>query len=459
MKTVSVVSFLLQLLIAPASLLAQTTAFTYQGRLLDGGQPANGSYDLQFRLADALTNGNYISNSLTNAPVIVSNGLFIAALDFGGGAFDGSLRWLEIGVRPNGSALDYTVLSPRQLINATPYAVFASAASSATIAASLVPGAEVVADGAGITNLNGAQIRPGTISSNQLDGATAAQLALAGVGGGGSIKVGSILTNVTLADASAVTFLLVTNDSWRGGPFDTLDLLLGVPAGKVVNSLWYAQDNPNFFFNMQFWPHHGLYSGDAPEMVFDISTGNLCYYYQSIQWANPTTLVPSFEHWVTGNTPYVKGGVTNWNVRESQSLWQFQAHMTTNSWANWFYTGSGGQDDNYVPSILFRGLEDGNGSGAWVFYDAFDAEPVGKYPNTHRNYDTAIERMRIVVGPDATNAALIVNGPIEATNGFILPPQPTSSTNIGAIWIWNSNNAAIYARGTNGIDKLIVGWP
>src|SRR5258708_22231931 len=36
----------------------QTTTFTYQGRLTDGGTPANGPYDLQFNLYDALTNGS-----------------------------------------------------------------------------------------------------------------------------------------------------------------------------------------------------------------------------------------------------------------------------------------------------------------------------------------------------------------------------------------------------------------
>ena len=28
---------------------AQTTAFNYQGKLNDGGNPANGAYDLQFK--------------------------------------------------------------------------------------------------------------------------------------------------------------------------------------------------------------------------------------------------------------------------------------------------------------------------------------------------------------------------------------------------------------------------
>lgn len=37
--------------------LAQTTSFTYQGRLSDGGTPANGNYDLQFALFDSVSGG------------------------------------------------------------------------------------------------------------------------------------------------------------------------------------------------------------------------------------------------------------------------------------------------------------------------------------------------------------------------------------------------------------------
>ena len=32
--------------------LAQSTTFTYQGRLTDGGTPANGMYNMQFRIFD-----------------------------------------------------------------------------------------------------------------------------------------------------------------------------------------------------------------------------------------------------------------------------------------------------------------------------------------------------------------------------------------------------------------------
>src|SRR5437899_339274 len=67
--------------------------FTYQGRLMDRGNPANGLYDFQFTLADAATNGNYVAGSITKAGLTVSNGLFMAPLDFGAGVFDGSARW------------------------------------------------------------------------------------------------------------------------------------------------------------------------------------------------------------------------------------------------------------------------------------------------------------------------------------------------------------------------------
>ncbi len=160
-------TILLQLAVAPVPMLAQTAAFTYQGRLLDNGGPANGSYDLQFTLADALANGNSIAGPLTNAAVGVTNGLFSVTLDFGGSAFDGSPRWLEIGVRTTGSMGPYTPLSPRQAITATPYATFA---------ANLAPGAAVTLDGAGITNLNASALAVGTVPLARLRGITTNEL-------------------------------------------------------------------------------------------------------------------------------------------------------------------------------------------------------------------------------------------------------------------------------------------
>jgi formylglycine-generating enzyme required for sulfatase activity len=109
---------------------AQGTAFTYQGHLNDGASPANGNYDLRFTIYDAVTNGNVISGPLTNAPTGVTNGVFTVTLDFGDGVFTGPGRWLDIGVRTNGSVAAYSTLSPRQSLTAVPYAITAGTAVS-----------------------------------------------------------------------------------------------------------------------------------------------------------------------------------------------------------------------------------------------------------------------------------------------------------------------------------------
>ncbi len=119
---------------------AQTTSFTYQGRLSDGGNVANGSYDLQFALWDSLSGGAQIGATQTVSAVAVSNGIFTVSLDFGANAFTGANRWLETSVRLAGSGALPTVLSPRQPITSTPYSVRSlSAASVDTVPVNAVP--------------------------------------------------------------------------------------------------------------------------------------------------------------------------------------------------------------------------------------------------------------------------------------------------------------------------------
>jgi hypothetical protein len=105
------------------------TAFTYQGRLTDGGSPANGTYDFQFKLYDAASSGTQVGSTVTKEDVTVTDGLFTVELDFGSGVFTGDARYLEIGVRPGSSTGTYTTLSPRQALTATPYALYALGAS------------------------------------------------------------------------------------------------------------------------------------------------------------------------------------------------------------------------------------------------------------------------------------------------------------------------------------------
>ena len=111
----------IQLLAAPLG-----TSFTYQGRLTDGDNPANGIYDLRFAIYDSTNNpGAVIAGPLTNAATAVNNGLFTITLDFGPNAFDGTAHWLEIAVRPGGSTGTFTPLNPRQPLTPAPYALYA----------------------------------------------------------------------------------------------------------------------------------------------------------------------------------------------------------------------------------------------------------------------------------------------------------------------------------------------
>jgi len=121
--TVLLLSFL-ALVGSEATVFAQGTAFTYQGRLNDGASPANGTYDLTFSLFNVSSGAGQVGNTFTNSATAVSNGLFTVTLDFGAN-FPGAGRWLEIGVRTNGGGA-FATLSPRQPLTATPYALTAS---------------------------------------------------------------------------------------------------------------------------------------------------------------------------------------------------------------------------------------------------------------------------------------------------------------------------------------------
>ena len=116
---------------------AQGTAFTYQGVLNDGGTPATGLYDLEFRAFDAVSGGAQQGGLVTASDVPVTHGLFTTTLDFGAAVFTGPARWLNIAVRPGASAGAYADLLPRQPILASPYAVFAGGSAAAGVTGTL----------------------------------------------------------------------------------------------------------------------------------------------------------------------------------------------------------------------------------------------------------------------------------------------------------------------------------
>ena len=109
-----------------AGVMPAGTVFTYQGQLIQGGVRVNDTGDFEFSLWDAAIGPTQIGSTLSVNNITITDGLFTVQLDFGGGAFNGNARWLEVAVRTRHDPSDtelFTTLSPRQPLTPAPYAV------------------------------------------------------------------------------------------------------------------------------------------------------------------------------------------------------------------------------------------------------------------------------------------------------------------------------------------------
>jgi endosialidase-like protein len=148
---------------------AQTGGITYQGSLKDGGNPANGQYDFEFKLYDTDTvgTGTQHGGAVLQSGVTVTGGTFTVLLGFPSCAtcFDGSARFLEISVKPVGSGT-FTTLSPRQFISSTPYALRSSRAG---LADGLSVACVNCVTSSQIQSVQGSQVT-GNIAGSQING-------------------------------------------------------------------------------------------------------------------------------------------------------------------------------------------------------------------------------------------------------------------------------------------------
>ncbi len=104
------------------------TSFTFQGKVTNGAAPANGTYDVQFKLFDAATAGTQLGSTNCYDSVTVTDGLITESLNFGNVFSAGATRWLEVSVRAdttpgNCSTGTYTTLSPRQRVTGAPTSI------------------------------------------------------------------------------------------------------------------------------------------------------------------------------------------------------------------------------------------------------------------------------------------------------------------------------------------------
>jgi hypothetical protein len=142
---------------------AQTTELTFQGSLKDGVNPANGSYDFQFRLFDSLGGPTQLGSTISQNGIVVTNGIFAVNLDFGN-QFPGANRFLEIYVRPTGNG-PFTPLTPRQQLSSAPYSVKSLSSDTATNATNAVNATTANTATTATTATNAQQL--GGVAANQ----------------------------------------------------------------------------------------------------------------------------------------------------------------------------------------------------------------------------------------------------------------------------------------------------
>ena len=211
---------------------AQTSAFTYQGQLNDGASAANGTYQMQFSLFDAATNGTQSGATITNTTVTVLNGIFTVQLDFTAAPLaTGATRFLQIAVKKPSDAT-YTTLTPRQPITSSPSSIrtinagtsdalstaCAACVTDAQIAG--ISGSKVTGTVANAANATNAQTANNASSATTATNATNAvnvtgTVAVANGGTGATsataartnLGLGSLATVTPSGTASATTFL------------------------------------------------------------------------------------------------------------------------------------------------------------------------------------------------------------------------------------------------------------
>src|SRR5439155_542806 len=205
-----------------------------QGRLTDGGAAANGIYDLQFVLFDSASSGAQIGSTQTLNSVLVSAGVFSVTLDFGANSFPGANRFLEISARLSGAG-SFTLLTPRQPVTATPYAVRSANASAADALSNACAGC--VQD-AHINSVSGNKVS-GTVASatNATNATNATQLG--GVAASQYVQTSdSRLSNARPPTAGSSNYIQTSPSSAQNADFNISGngTAGGTLSGNIVNT-------------------------------------------------------------------------------------------------------------------------------------------------------------------------------------------------------------------------------
>jgi hypothetical protein len=378
---------LLAILLGAGAVCSQTPSFTYQGRLNDGGNPANGNYDLRFSLFDSLNNGTQIGSTQTIPAVTVSGGVFTVQLDFGAGAFPGASRWLETGVRLSGAPA-FTSLTPRQQITSTPYALRSLNASSADT-----------------VTVNGVPSGSGNYVQNSLAQQASANFNISGNGFAGGVLSANAINTTTGYNLAGIRIL-----SNAG----TQNLFAGIGAGQA-NTV--GSNNAFFGFN----------AGAAN--TGDPNNGNMGI-------GNAFFGALAGEANKAGRNAFFGTGAGQANTTgASNAFFGYQAGILNNGGNNSYFGFQAGRFNYSGAQNSFFGEQAGfsNQTGN---YNSYFGETAG-YSNTTGSFNTMIGRLADVGANNLSNATAIgANARVDQNNSLVLGSifginGATSSVNVG----------------------------
>ncbi len=169
----------------------QVQAVSFQGRLLAGGQPANGAFDLNFVPYSEASGGTALAAVEMIPSQPVSDGYFSVDLDLDGVPDMDSDLWLEIQVRPAGQG-DYTTLLPRQRLRLTPRAALASRIAVDGVDSLALVDRTIGTEDLAIGSVRNSQIAAGAVGASELAAASV---------GSSKLRTGAVTSDQLATDA------------------------------------------------------------------------------------------------------------------------------------------------------------------------------------------------------------------------------------------------------------------
>lgn len=442
-------------------ILAQTTEFTYQGRLTDTGTAANTNYDFQFALFDSQTAGNQIGINLTLGGVPVTGGVFTVRLDFGA-QFTGAPRFLQIAVRQTGASTGFVTLTPRQAITSAPYSIKSINSTNADIATNSnnlggIPASQYVqiSDSRLIDDRD-----PLPGSDNYIQNRTSQQTSSNfNIGGSGTANIFSAATQfniganrVLTAAGTANTFVGIgAGQSWTNGNGNTF---VGTNAGKQNTN-----GGGNSFFG---WQSGFATTTGSSNSFFGQSAGlnnttgaNNVFVGFGAGGANTTANENTFvgtdagTHNTTGFSNSFFGTSAGWRnaTQSNNSFFGYSAGYNNDACCNSFFGTNAGLNNDSGTNNSFFGFNAGSVNTAGS-NNSFFGRASG-FRNTVGTENTFIGDLSGNTNTSGTdNTTIGYNADLGATG-------LSFATAIGAGSVVNASNTIALGR-ENGADKVVI---